>query len=259
MPIEQRATDLDVIGRVADVLRDVPGVEAVALGGSRVQGTSRPDSDWDVAVYYRQDFDPQAIRDLGWPGELTDLGGWGPIFNGGGKVTVDDHVIDLHYRDLGLIDEIHQAACRGQFTVVPLLFHQAGLPGYILLAELGLNTTLRGRLPRWDYPPALRDAAPPIWWRNAQLTLTYAREGHGRHGRVAQCAGLLSEAACYTAHAVLARRGEWVTNEKQLLTKAGLRGVDDLVAQLGWEPASLLRAVDDARALLTDAVRREGI
>src|SRR5690242_10698858 len=100
MHIAQNARDRDVIGRAADVLFNLPGVEAVALGGSRVQGTSRPDSDWDVAVYYRQNFDPQAIRDLGWPGDLTDLGGWGPIFNGGGKVTVDDHVIDLHYRDL---------------------------------------------------------------------------------------------------------------------------------------------------------------
>ena len=28
-------------------------VQAVALGGSRAQGTARPDSEWDLAVYYR--------------------------------------------------------------------------------------------------------------------------------------------------------------------------------------------------------------
>jgi len=32
-----------------------------------------------------------------------------------------------------------------------------------------------------------------------------------------------------TAHAVLAGRGEWVTNEKRLLDRAGLRGMDEVI------------------------------
>jgi predicted nucleotidyltransferase len=250
--------EVGFVDHVADALRDVLGVEGVALGGSRAQGTSRPDSDWDFAVYYREGFDPEAIRKLGWPGQLSELGGWGRIFNGGGKLTVDEHVIDIHYRDLGLIDHIHDDACRGEFTIDPLLFHQAGLPSYILLAELGMNKTLRGDLPQWEYPEALRDSAPGIWWQRADLTLVYA-EGHARHGRVAQCAGLLSEAACHSAHAILAHRGEWITNEKQLLSKARLREIDDIVARLGHGPETLLRAVADARDLLVGAVHNEGI
>jgi len=69
------------IEHVADALYCLPGVEAVALGGSRAQGTNRPDSDWDVAIYYREGFDPQTVRDLGWPTQLSDLGGWGRVFN----------------------------------------------------------------------------------------------------------------------------------------------------------------------------------
>ena len=247
------------VEQVADALQGLPGVEGVALGGSRAQGTNRPDSDWDFAVYYREGFDPEAVRELGWPGQLTDLGGWGRIFNGGGALTVDEYSIDIHYRDLGLIDEVHDDARRGDFTIEPLLFHQAGLPSYILLAERGINKTLRGHLPQWDYPEGLRESAPGIWWLNADLTLHYAKEGHARHGRAAQCAGLLSEAACHTAHAILAHRGEWITNEKQLLSKAGLRRIDDVVGQLGTEPESLLQAVSKAHDLLLGAVRDEGI
>lgn len=254
-----RSLEAGFLGPVADLLQSLPGVEAVALGGSRAQGTSRPGSDWDVAVYYYGGFDPEVIRQLGWPCQLSDLGGWGPTFNGGGKLTVDGRLIDIHYRDLGLIDRIHDAACRGDFTIERLLFHQAGLPSYILLAELGLNQTLRGSLPQWDYPEALRESAPGIWREHADFTLLYAEEGHAPHGRVAQCAGLLSEAACLTAHAVLAHRGEWVTNEKQLLSKAGLRGIDDVVMQLEPEPASLLQAVARARALCVSATRGAGI
>lgn len=259
MPTSDHDPDDNFLDHVADALKSLPGVEGVALGGSRAQGTHHPDSDWDIAVYYRERFDPEAIRQLDWPGQLSELGGWGPIFNGGGKLTVDDHLIDIHYRDLGLVDQIHDAACRGEFTIEPLLFHQAGLPSYILLAELGINTTLRGRLPRWEYPDALRESAPAIWWDHADLTLLYAEEGHARHGRVAQCAGLLSEAACHTGHAILAHRGEWITNEKQLLSKAGLRDIDSIVAQLGTQPERLLEGVASARDLLAGAVHGEGI
>lgn len=258
MPSSDHYLENTFLEQVADALSGLPGVEGVALGGSRAQGTNRPDSDWDVAIYYRGSFDPQALRELGWPGQLSDLGGWGRVFNGGGKLTVDGQLIDVHYRDLGLIDEIHEAALRGEFTIEPLLFHQAGLPSYILLAELGINKPLRGQLPQWDYPEALREAAPGIWWGHADHTLHYA-ESHARNGRVAQCAGLLSEAACHTAHAILAHRRQWVTNEKQLLSTAGLRRIDVIVAQLGIQQESLLQAVGDARELLRCAIQEEGI
>jgi hypothetical protein len=245
--------------RVAGVFAGLPGVEGVALGGSRAQGTNRPDSDWDFALYYRDAFDPQSVKDLGWPGTLTGLGGWGPVFNGGGALSVGDRAIDIHYRDLALIERIHDDAVRGEFATEPLLFHQADLPSYILLAELGINTTLRGDLPRWEYPQALRESAPSIWWERADLTLFYAEHGHARHGRAAQCAGLISEAACHAGHAILAHRGEWVTNEKQLLSRAGLRDVDGIVAELGADAESLVRAVGRARTLLSGAAAREGI
>ena len=49
---------------------------------------------------------------------------------------------------------------------------------------------------------------------------------------------------------MLAGRGEWVTNEKRLLERAGLRRVDDIVAGLRPEPEALTRAVSDAEAVL---------
>jgi predicted nucleotidyltransferase len=247
------------LAHIADALASVPGVRGVALGGSRAQGANRPDSDWDVAVYYRGSFDPDDLRALGWPGVLSPLGGWGRIFDGGGALHVDGRAVDVHYRDLDAIEAVHEEALAGRFTIDQLLYHQAGLPSTILLAEVGVNRALRGEVPAFDYPPALRESAPVIWWQRAEQTLHYARDGHARHGRVAQCAGLLSEAACQVAHAILGHRGEWITNEKQLLARAGLRGVDAIAARMGTDPADLVRAVDAVEALLVDAVRGEGI
>jgi predicted nucleotidyltransferase len=244
---------------VADALWALPHVLGVALGGSRAYGGTTSGSDWDVAIYYRGDFSPEGVRAIGWPGDISEVGGWGPVFNGGGKLVVDGRDIDVHYRDLDLIDRIHAQAERGEYEVGPLLFHQAGLPGYILLAELGLNRTLRGDLPSWPYPDALRRAASARWWADTEMTLFYAREGHARRGNVAQTAGLLSEAACRAAHAVLAARGQWVTNEKRLLGLAGLQGVDDLLVGLRSDPGALMATADAVGAFLTDAASRSGI
>jgi predicted nucleotidyltransferase len=52
----------DFADYVASTLEGLPGVLAVALGGSRATGTHRPDSDWDFAVYYRGRFDPDDLR-----------------------------------------------------------------------------------------------------------------------------------------------------------------------------------------------------
>ena len=54
---------------------------------------------------------------------------------------------------------------------------------------------------------------------------------------------------------MLAARGEWITNDKRLLTRAGLRGVDDLVAAAGPDPAVLRDLVDGARSLCSDALQ----
>jgi hypothetical protein len=58
---------------VGERLGELPAVRGVTLGGSRAEGTHRPDSDWDFSVYYRGHFDPQALRDIGWPGEVFEV------------------------------------------------------------------------------------------------------------------------------------------------------------------------------------------
>jgi hypothetical protein len=53
---------------------------------------------------------------------------------------------------------------------------------------------------------------------------------------------------------VLASRGEWITNEKTLLTRAGLRQVDEFIAGAGTEPAALLDIVNRTRAACVNAL-----
>lgn len=239
---------------VADRLAALPAVRAVTLGGSRAAGTHTADSDWDLAVYYRGAFDPADLRATGWPGEVSAIGGWGGgVFNGGAWLTIDGRHVDVHYRDLDVVEHELAEARRGRFRWEPLMYHLAGIPSYLVVAELALNRVLRGGLPRPGYPEALREAAPPVWRERAALTLRYAEGAYARHGRATEVAGALATAAMQTAHAVLAARGTWVTNEKRLLERAGLRGVDAIVARLVPEPAALGRAVAEAERLFAAA------
>ncbi|PPS74965.1 MULTISPECIES: nucleotidyltransferase domain-containing protein [Streptomyces] len=248
--------DHTFLAATADRLAALPAVEAVTLGGSRAQGTERPDSDWDLAVYYRGAFDPADLRAVGWEGEVCELGAWGGgVFNSGAWLTIEGRSVDVHYRDLDVVEHEAAEAEAGRFRVEPLMFHLAGIPTYLLVAELAVNRVLRGELPHpGAYPRALRESAPAHWHGTAAATLAYAKAGHAPKGAVTQVAGGIALAATQTAHAVLAARGEWVTNEKGLLARAGLRQVDAVIGDLTDDPAALTRAVTDTETLLARAV-----
>ncbi|WP_055550993.1 nucleotidyltransferase domain-containing protein [Streptomyces sp. NBRC 110028] len=238
--------DNTFLDHTADRLAALPGVHAVTLGGSRAQHTHTPDSDWDLALYYRGGFDPAELRALGWEGEVSDIGDWGGVFNGGAWLTVDGRRVDVHYRDLDVVEHELAEARQGRFHWEPLLFHLAGIPSYLVVAELAINRVLRGALPRPAYPEALRAAAPPFWRDRAAWTLRYAEGAYVRRGQATEVAGALATAALQTAHAVLAARGEWVTNEKRLLRRAGLGHLDTIMAGLRPEPEALARAIAGA-------------
>lgn len=248
--------DATFLDHVADRLAALPTVEAVALGGSRAQGTARADSDWDLAVYYRGDFKPQHLRDLGWPGQVTEIGGWGGgLYNGGAWLTIDGRKVDVHYRDLDVIDVQLAEAEAGRFVVERLMFHVLGIPSYLLLAELALNKTLRGTLAKPAYPERLQAEAPAAWWGWATGTFDYALVNHAPAGRTAMALGLAAQAAAATAHAVLASRGEWITNDKRLLIAAGLDHLDELFAERIDGPVELADLLSRIRTRCEEAVR----
>ncbi|MHC5909381.1 nucleotidyltransferase domain-containing protein, partial [Streptomyces sp. S6] len=77
-----------------------------------------------------------------------------------------------------------------------------------------------------------------------------ARAAHAPARRWTEALGAIAVAATQTGHGVLAARGEWVTNEKRLLERAGLRDVDDVVRGA----TDVGEAVDRARALFAERI-----
>lgn len=147
-------------------------------------------------MYYRGRFDPDDLRAFGWPGEVSEIGGWGGgVFNGGAWLPVDGRPVDIHYRDLEDVARRLAEARGGKFDIERLLFHLAGVPTYIVVAEIALNRVLRGDLPKPAYPEKLRESAPRRWWGEAERTLGYARAAHAERSHLAETAGAIATAA----------------------------------------------------------------
>jgi hypothetical protein len=216
------------------------GAVAVVLGGSRAVGSSDADSDWDLGLYYRGAIDLAALAARG---VVYPPGSWGRVMNGGAWLQCRGEKVDVLLRDLDAVEHWTRRAEQGEFEVDTLLGYLAGVPTYILSAELASCRLLRGDIPAAPYPPKLAAAAPPRWRFSRSFSLDYARM-HARRGDRVGTAGQAAKAVLEEAHAILCERGRWVCNEKRLVESAGLVGMHGLFGQVPAESSGLLQWVD---------------
>jgi len=239
------------VEHLAARLAAIPGVVAVTLGGSRATNTAVEGSDWDFGLYYRGRLDPADVAALGWPGRVFAPGEWGRIVNGGAWLTVDSTKVDLIYRDLDEVARWTAAAADGEFEIQREVGYVAGIATYVLAGELALGRVLAGELPRPEFPPKLRRTAPEAWFRLAAGALHFADVHAGREDRVA-CLANLGQAVLATAQGRLAAAGQWVLNEKRITERAGLRAVQDRLAQPAQELPTLVSDVTACLELTDD-------
>ena len=234
-------TDLpEPVAELAKVLAAMPGAVAVALGGSRALGVADADSDWDFGLYYRGTIDLTALSARG---TVHPPGAFGRLLNGGAFLRCGAEKVDVGLRDLDVVEHWTRRADQGEFDVDYMLGFVAGLPTYLLAAELASCRVLWGSLPAAPFPAKLAAAATPCWRLFRSFSLDYARV-HARRGNFVGAAGQAARAVLEEANAVLCERGLWVCNEKRLIESAGLTGVQPLFGKIPSEPAGLVRWVD---------------
>ena len=238
------------VRELAGRLSKIPGVAAVALGGSGAGGTAIADSDWDFGLYYRDEIRADDVRALGYEGTVVEAGEWGRLLNGGARLTVEGQRVDLLYRDLDVVQHWLNEAEAGRYELDLVEGYLAGMASYVLVGELAQAEVLAGELPRPEFPDALRLAAPGRWLGSAARSLEVADAAAARHDVVA-CAGLLAKAAIEAAQAALAERGEWALSERGIVRRAGLGSrVVAILAAPGDRPFELARAVTAMRGAL---------
>lgn len=251
-PAASRGTDGSgprrTVDEMAERLTAVPGVRAVVLGGSRARGTHRPDSDWDLGLYYRGTPDVAALTALasafqGSPVEVAGPGGWGPWVNGGAWLRVDGVPVDWILRDLDRVEAVWSDCRRGRFEVGvqpghPLGFWSPAYPGEVALGRVLADP--QGELAALqratsDYPEPLRTALADAAWEADFLVGSAGKSAPaGDRLHVSLC---LSRAFGILAQSLHAHHRTWCLNEKGALAAA---------AALPKTPADFAERVDEA-------------
>ncbi|MFE7587960.1 nucleotidyltransferase family protein [Kitasatospora sp. NPDC057512] len=250
-----------IIEDMAGQLARVPGVVGVMLGGSRARGEERPESDWDLGVYYRGGLDLDALRAIAGPEvEVAGPGGWGPWVNGGAWLRVDGVAVDWILRDLDRVGRVWADCRTGRYEVGtqaghPLGFWSPCYPGEVALGQLLADPAgeLR-RLKRQtaDYPEPLRAALVAATWEAGFLLDTAAKSAVRTDAlHVSLC---LSHAVGILVQALYAHHRRWCLNEKGALAVAGQ--LPDAPPYFGPRAHGLLAAPGGSAAELTATVAR---
>jgi predicted nucleotidyltransferase len=283
LPPEKQA-QLDAI---AARLSSVPGVVAIALGGSFARGTARPDSDLDVAIYY-EERRPFAIEDIraiatafsiAGPPDVTDFYGWGAWVNGGAWIRTDAGKVDFIYRNLDQVRRTIDDAVRG---ITNHDFNQQPAFGFYSVTYLGETHVCvplhdpAGHLAALKkqvaaYPPVLKEKTvlSSLWL--AEFSLAHA-VGYAERGDGYAVAGALTRTAAFLTQVLFALNETYFLSDKTALAEIGagfhrarplvpsgyperLRGV---LGHLGETPAELAASTGSVRELWASVVGLAG-
>lgn len=136
-----------MIDRVARALASVPGIAAIALGGSRAKGTATPASDIDIGLYHHRGEEPDVaalrVRLGGMVDDpdaalVTEVGEWGPWIVGGAWLSIEGRKVDLLYRCLEDVQAVIHDCRSGNVTMAYQPGHPHGFCSAIWMGEVGL-------------------------------------------------------------------------------------------------------------------------
>ena len=264
---------LELCERVAVRLRNVAGVEAVALGGSWSRGSARVDSDIDLGLAYSGDL-PFSIAELSDAARelddrqsdnlMTPIGAWGPGVNGGGWLLIEGNHVDFLYRDLNRVREIVGRCVAGDLDAMYQLGHPMGFQNQIWVGETHFCRPIfdrSGKLGQLKtlvaaYPEKMRSALVRKHLFDSAFCLEIADKPAAR-GDVAYVAQCLASATGFMTLVLYALNRRFYMNEKgAFLESAGFeirppqfhRHVGEILGAIGKDAAALSASLDAMRA-----------
>lgn len=230
------AVDDPLLAEIAPALAEVPGVAAIALGGSRARGTATEASDYDVGLYFhrRRPLDTVALLDAVRPlvdrpetATVTAVGEWGPWIVGGGWLRVAGKKVDILYREIEAVEEVITDASAGRISMHYQPGHPHGFCSAHWMGEVALCRPLNDperalaelKARTQPYPRALGEALIGKFLWEVGFSIENAALGAAR-GDATHVAGCSYRALCCTAQVLFALNARYLINEKAALEAA---------------------------------------
>ncbi len=219
----------DLLNELLPMLTSVEGVTAVVLGGSYARGIARPDSDLDLALYYR-DSAPFAVERIlaiakqisvdGKP-TVTDFYQWGAWVNGGAWINTRAGKVDFLYRS---VDHVRKTIIDAQAGKTQIDYAQQPTFGFhstIYLSEThdcvplydpeGVIADLKASVA--TYPPLLKDHLIKASLWSAEFTLYHAR-GFAARGDAYNTIGCILRMLYHLKHVLFALNETYFAGDK---------------------------------------------
>ena len=221
---------LQLLRTMAFQLSEIPGIAAVVLGGSYARGTSRPDSDLDIGLYYSEKSPPEieairaSVARVSLPDRTPTVTGfyqWGPWVNGGAWIHTSAGKMDLLYRNS---DQVRRVLDECQAGIYHHDFYQQPTFGFVSVVYLAETKTC---LPLFDrqnllselkerveiYPSRLQEKliTDSLW--TAEFAFLHA-SGFAAHGDIFNTVGCLGRIAFLLAQALFALNSEYYFGDK---------------------------------------------
>jgi hypothetical protein len=238
------------LASLIDHLAAFPNVVAITRRRAGRVKHEPPHAGWELGLYYQGEFDPESITEL--PGTERAPGDRGRMRNGAAALIIEGFAVNVRYRNIDDVNHWINEARAGRFEVDGAPGHLAGIPTYTLAAELALDEVVAGSLETAiDYPNRLASKGATRWRHHAKSSLDHAND-RAAHGDLAGVMGHLARACVEVAHARLCEAREWTLNEKEILERAELAHMNQILTALNTDPVTLTQRVLQARTLLLD-------
>ena len=276
-----------LLQNIVSEVKNVSGVKAVVLGGSRARGTDHSASDVDLGIYYdshhsldlselanvAKKLDDEHRTEL-----ITPIGGWGPWINGGGWLRIRSVPVDFLYRDLDRVNTAINSCLEGKVEI----FYQPGHPhGFVSSIYFGEIAICR---PLWDpeglianlkskvnpYPVALQQAVIQAFAWEIDFSMEIARKSVAK-ADVAYAAGSCFRSVMCMLQVLFAVNKEHWLNEKGAVAIANNFKIKPVnfrsrVGEIFTLPSATPEAIDHSVTLLkelnadmNDLLQRNGL
>jgi predicted nucleotidyltransferase len=270
----------ELVLSLSDQLNVIPGVKAVALGGSHARTRAQPTSDLDLGVFYSETdpFPIQAIRGLA--ETINDTAGpvvagfyeWGRWVNGGAWLTINGQRVDLIYRNLEHVGRVITDAEAGRYELDYLQQPPFGFFSGTYLGEIAIAVPLHDPDDHLDalkkrgavYPEAFRSAVVQDYLWMAEFGLAAFARKVARRGDVYLTAACLTRAVNELVLVLFALNRKYLLNDKTALAEIAEfecapdqfhSQVQKTLANLGTTSAELAAAVDEISELARATAR----